>query len=344
MPANFVRGKFRSNTWHGIELQQDGYSFIKDGETPTEAMESVGMLDQEYVMATLYANIGGEYVDTGKTVPAFSNWGKPVLLNKVASRYDPLQPRDMANITDSLAHTMQLEGVGLIGERADVLFVQFNMPPYSVAGDEHLAYMLAGQAIEGGGLYLGLVQTRVVCSNTWGAAITTLSAIGHKDPAIWLRLATDMAQRAADAQQEEQAFLNLMTGKRVEDVNGFVKAVYPDPVMPKKLQLLEEAKAIGANTAEAEVSASQPQLLFENALQRVETRRQDLANRFFAYAEDYDKTGYAAWCAVTEQVRPSENNAGYRVPGTAQAVASTIFPGGVRFAPVAAARDYLNQM
>jgi len=344
MSAEFVVGKFRKRSWHGIELNQEGYEFIKDGESPVEAMQSIGLYDQKYTMAELYASVGGVYVPTGKAVPAFSNWGNPVLLKKVSTRYDPLQPADLANITAPLSKSMQLEGVGLLGERAGTLFVQFNMPSYSVAGDEHLAYMLAGQDIEGGGLYLGLVNTRVVCMNTWGAAIATLSAIGHKDPHVWLKLATDMAQRATEAQQAEQAFLEIMTGKKLEDVNGLVKAVYPDPAMPKKLQLLDEARQMNADVTEAEASASTAQILFENAIQRTDARRQDLANRFFAYAEDYGRTGYSAWCAVTEQVRPSENNAGYRVPGTAQAVASTIFPGGVRYAPVAAAKEYLTQM
>jgi len=121
----------------------------------------------------------------GQEVPA--TIGKMVVrsdtqrvLGIVKNRYNIIQPQDSFNFLDGLieSHELRIETAGSLRHGSRIFIVAELPGDLKIAGDEYKQYIFLGNSYDGStNLYCMTTAVRVVCANTWAAAIASADSI-----------------------------------------------------------------------------------------------------------------------------------------------------------------------
>lgn len=257
----------------------------------------------------------GNLHDTGDYKLAYVNvdWrdGGLEIIKRTVNRYEPLQNKTMIDIFNPLSLKYKLNSVGMLGDRGEVFFFEFNLPDFYIGDDQHGSKFLVADHREGGGFYVGHTSTRFFCTNQFTNQLNGIYPISHSnDTKAVMEFLVMVEEKMISERDLEIATLNKMFKTKVEKgvVNEMVTKIFPEPKKSKKLNLFEE----GMEKYDIELNPEQTEILekqtyvYENAMDRVERRRQFLADEFFRYAGEVGDSVYALWNAVTDMTSNSD--------------------------------------
>jgi len=275
----FYSGK---EPWHGLGRK------VEEAPTSEYAMREAG-LNWMVCLRPVFADVSDGKRSSRVLVPDHFAVIRDVdsrALGVVGRRYSPVQNAEAFAFVDEVVGTgdVRYETAGsLEGGRLVWLLARLTRDAYEVVpGDEVVPYLLLGNRHDGdGSLVVSLCSTRVVCRNTFTAALAEMRAriavrhVGRvSDRVAEARRVLGLARAEIASQRDafERCRLVVLDGGRLD---RFVSDLYPDP---------DEAAADSART-------------------RIENRRGDLV-RLFEEAPGNDLpgvrgTGWAAVSAVT---------------------------------------------
>lgn len=333
MAAYLKTGRWRTEAWHGM-AQEVGNGFIGDGELPSEAGAFCGMDQWSYRVEQLYRVVPGEGdlwptkegvrangvlldpVGEGKLVTVAPD-GEEFTIPRVVVSYDPLQPKDMLSAMDEVAqqHGAQLEGVFLVGKNGEGMGVQFERPNFDIKGDEFRAFLTFTDDKTGsGGMSAGITTVRIVCNNTFRAAVESdsLKRLGHSNSALTVSAVATVFAAAIKTYHEEIDFYNRLFTMRYKEgeFNQFAEAVFPYPQVPAKMLLYQQAAAAKGDQEYRE-QAEKREAHYQNAVALADMRRLSLAEKYHTLNDTVGElpqggqgTFYAGMNALTLLLNP----------------------------------------
>lgn len=156
----------------------------------------------------------------------------------VTKRYNIIQPLEICEIFDQNVNK-PVETLGMLG-KGERLFLTWELPTIDVKGDEVKQYGFTAIGYDAKfGYSLYVTNTRVVCQNTWNAAVSSednrLFAGKHnstkvgRDLAIWMEHAQNSAQMKS---LEYAGVFNKMAETPLtekEEVYNMLFGIFPDP-------------------------------------------------------------------------------------------------------------------
>lgn len=226
----------------------------------------------------------------------------PALFGEVGNSYAVVQNSDVASIMDKVIDgtSWKLETGGFLGQ-GETIFFSAQKENIQVNGDDYGYYMLVTDTRDGkGSLTFLATLVRVVCQNT------LRMAVGRKSPRISLRHSPEVLLEASwranvlnqvDLQQQSMVAalqtlseINVAPNRMIE----ILETVFPNPTMPKKMDLKAASHVELRNVAE------RSEYQYEYRKQIVENSRQGV---YQTYMEDIESgakpTGYTALNSLT---------------------------------------------
>jgi len=165
-----------------------------------------------------------------------------------------------------------------------------------------------------------VTTTRVVCSNTYAAAISGVKSMPNgQDAEMMLLFRTSLEQQAIKTRQTFIGNMNKLFTKSVtqEDVTKVANTLFPMPKRPGFLEMTETARNSGYDfEAEDDVakfaSEKERRVLrdFDAAMDRQEQYLQAFFTGYNRFNDEYTyagNTAYALWNAATEVQRPTSD-------------------------------------
>lgn len=353
MPAYFDTGVIvGEQSWHGLELELDwAGGLLPRGEkiTVREAMERSGMI-YEVVKIPLTVNLPdgtvyrvGHKQEVMRPPTVFDpEWAH---LRTVANRYEVLQNEKLAEIMDLLSDEMPVESVISL-KGGQITVVELRAEPFEVGGQDrelHETFLMASNDHAEGGLFWGLTGVRIVCANTYAMSLGAdkgrgnIINIPHTAGGVnELEFRAAMLDLLHSRQQQEKEFLNTLFARKVsgEEVNGVVRAVFPDVEPGRAMRVVESAlpqlllsvdpddpefydKALEEvdepRIAKMLKKAQREAPTFQSNYELNEKRRQELADNFVKFGDEQPYAGdtaYALFQAVTETITHSDTFTG----------------------------------
>jgi hypothetical protein len=150
--------------WHGKgTVGQDG----EHAETVYERMTPVQFESRPFSI-----NLGGKIVESGDFGIVRTSGDEEVLVGTTKGRYRLTQPVEYCRMFDANVRK-EVETLGFLGVKADKMFLTWKLPKIDVYGDEVDAYGFLNVGFDGKyGEHLHVTKVRVVCQNTWNAALS----------------------------------------------------------------------------------------------------------------------------------------------------------------------------
>ena len=188
-----------SPAWHGLGT-------VLPSRFTAEEGAKVAGLNWRYVKAPLY-------LPTGHPTPYFavqrSDTGQ--VFQSVSKRYVPLQPREMLEVAAILAKDgARVESCGSLAGGETVFFL-VAAGDYSLGGDAVRTYHLVTSSAGGGGWGITPTEVRVVCRNTWRAAVGARRLAAHVGNPF--ATAQELARSLVDFTAEAQALADTLASK-----------------------------------------------------------------------------------------------------------------------------------
>lgn len=222
---------------------------------------------------------------------------------------------ELAKALDKLSETYRVETAGLLRD-GRLCFISFKGDSWDVAGDPMESYFNANLSLNPGqGHRMFHSPVRVVCWNTNNAALAQSSinlSIPHgADAKQQIGIAGNLAARFVEAQAKTKELCEAFAAKTctVEEAESIFKAAFPEPMLPKKLQMVHSMTggAEGAEMFKQSLDASALESLtkaqegHEKAIKRQDELRETTRNRFHAFDPAHMRgTVWAAYNAATE--------------------------------------------
>jgi hypothetical protein len=328
MAAYFKAGTFQTGKF-GLSWHKDEQSVepIVVGDDVFSAQGKAGILGIEPVKAPLFLHVPGrDPIKSGKDALVLVNvpWTNDGIqdLERQVSWYEPISNRQYAEILNPLCETWQVIGALHCGPLGEVFAVQFEMDSVDIGGleaERHEFFLLVAEDRKTGKKYYGTTATRVVCQNTFNAAVSNMKTLpSGKDAAAMLMFRTALQEAAIKTRRAHIASLNRMFTQKIEsrdEIDAVANILFPMPKRPGFLDLVEEAEAVGydmtADNTTAQFAATKAKTTqrdYQAAMDRQETYIQAYnveLSRFndeFPYAAD---TKYALWQAATAVQKPT---------------------------------------
>ena len=222
---------------------------------------------------------------------------------------------DLACALDKLSEKYVVETAGLLKNGA-LCFISMRGSDWDVNGDEMKSYFVANLSLKPGvGHRIMHTPIRVVCWNTntmaQQSATINLSVPHNADAKQQLGIAGDLVVRFTEAQKKTQKTCEAFAARSlsVEEAEEIFVAAYPEPVRPKKVQMLRNA--LGSEEAfasfkkdlnpNAMADLAKAESSFESLLERRQELRQVARERYAAFnPARMQGTAWAAYNAVTE--------------------------------------------
>jgi len=257
MSANVLGEKvysYRESMWHRLGIVSD----VPLGAE--EAGKKIGLY--EVSKRPFKIELNGEMTPSGDYAlvrSAVPEDNQERIFGYVTDGYNVLQPIEVCRLFDENVKT-NIETMGVLAN-GKKLFVTWTLPSFDIGGDEIKCFgfiAIGYNGKYGASLYLTLV--RVVCENTWNAAVGGAEKGGKgskiwtgrhnskdlgKDLGIWLsHVQTQAKNQQADVQGR---FLMMDKYEFTDDgeVEDALELVYPDPIpipanWPSKLKQKKE--------------------------------------------------------------------------------------------------------
>ena len=159
-----------------------------------------------------------------------------VLVGITKGRYNMTQPETYCQLFDANVRR-PVETLGFLGAKADKMFITWNLPQIDVHGDKVNNYGFVAVGFDGKfGEHLFVTHVRVVCNNTWNAAIGDGSSAlyngKHSDTNHERNLSLWMEFVQRDAEEHVQIYQNLFrkleeTSVSKDDAKAIFENVYP---------------------------------------------------------------------------------------------------------------------
>ena len=318
MSHKFVAGAFVEQSWHGREVDSGG--LIVGNPNLWVQMQKSQMDYEVHRIPATYVLPDGTVLEDPKFANIVreptawdSNWPP---MRPVANRYKPVNNSDLATTLQPLADHWPVWGLGALDE-GRIVFVELRLDPFDVGGhpdEQHLIYLLVANDHTKGSAIYGLTKVRVVCWNTWSAALRqddrTLLNIPHStDVHEALAFQVALSRHAVDSRIRQQAELNMLFKRRINkgEFANIVEAAFPTPPKLRKMRMADAIPA-DMDVAQYEVvervqaAAAKQTVDWERSVTRVESLRADVGAAYAEFNDTYPYAGgtaYAAFNAVT---------------------------------------------
>lgn len=271
--------------------QRGGMTFAAEtGLTASEALDAAGMMFEVNELPLTFTLPTGDVID----VP-----GQKALVREpiaadpqhrvfgvVTSKYQSVSTAWMSEQLDPLSEKWPVDSAGGFKFGRDS-WVSLRMSPYDVAGDEneqHQFNFFAGNSYGGGGgLVISQITWRVVCLNTYAAAMRGGSnriSVPHKgDPKLIFAARTRMEEIAIARRERTIQQLEAMVKAKMDDklqIASVIDATFPMPSIPAifdmvlKPEFAELEPAMRTNVLAKHDSAKEA---FDNAVDLVKEHR-----------------------------------------------------------------------
>jgi phage/plasmid-like protein (TIGR03299 family) len=225
----------------------------------------------------------------------------------VSEKYVPLQNRELAELVDSLGitETWPVETHGALGAGERVFFC-FDAGPFTVKGEECRQFLSLLDDKRGmAALKMTVSAVRVVCCNTWQAneaSANITASIPHtgtiKDETA-LRLQLVRGVQRAQSELREACEHIAKTPVSAALVDTYTKSLYPDPVMPRKLQLAQTLTPddIGAKIWQ-EIAGKSPieaKEAYDNLCVLAQAHREGVKQQFARVNDEFPGIANSGW-------------------------------------------------
>lgn len=319
MPANWCTGAgYMEQAWHGL------MPVFTEKLSVSEAME-FGEMNFEYTTqpaTSLYIDEATEERHEVVVPGRYDLWRKPYakdpiprLIRTIGNRYHVLQPAELASILDPLSTEWPTETVGVLDDWK-IMFATLSMQPHAVGGFEKettQTYLMASDDKgRPGAAHWGIITVRVVCQNTYLAALSSakeINRIPHNvDVQGELAFRRDLALHALKTRelvlgQFDEMIKFQMTMQQFERM---LEGAFPYEAKPRELELAalipQGASGQGITDMVAKAQVKQEWLDKRNDFankQRDESKRNlEDFNDNYSYAAN---TLWAGFNAITQQ-------------------------------------------
>lgn len=308
-------------SWHKKEGVNPS---ILENHTVSQAMDLCSIRGIEVVKAPIYMELpSGQKIQSKKFGLVLTNvpWTESGIqdLERQVSWYEPINNSRYGEILDPLAETYELGSVLHCGPLGEVLAVQFKLPDFMVDDRErelHTSYLLVAEDRKNGKKHYHVTTTRVVCQNTYAAAISGVKSMPNgQDAEMMLVFRTSLEQQAIQTRQKFIADMNKLFTKptNAEDVTKVANTLFPMPKRPGFLEMTEKARENGYDfTAENEIAqfASEKERRVLRDYDAAMDRQEQYLNAFFTAHNRFNdeqpyaaNTAYSVWNAATEVQR-----------------------------------------
>jgi hypothetical protein len=244
MSSNIFGNRFYGNrypAWHKLGIVSE-----KD-QNAVDALTAIGggyWTEKRPIVVML----NGKQVETGD----FAIVRSPLpddpqerVFGYTTERYQMLQPLELCEMFDD-AVSRPVETLGMLG-KGERLFLTWKMPKIEVVKDDEIqTYGFVAMGLDGViGTSLNVVTTRVVCQNTWVAAIQEASSTHERGKGRiysgkhtvsmnaelreWMKY---VQKRAEEKVRLTESFFSLLVNKPIKndaEVVSLLNAAYPDP-------------------------------------------------------------------------------------------------------------------
>lgn len=325
MTAYFKAGSFNSGkyglSWHKGEL---AFEPVVDGDNVTDAMAKAKILDVHVGTYPTYIHVGDQVVKTDNDQLVMTNCGWMdngiQQLNRAVSWYTPIQNAEYAEILNPLTKSYPVAGVLMCGKYGEVLAIQLELPEFTIAGrDEelHKGFLMVSEDRKLGLKIYGSVATRVVCANTYNAAISekgNKSLPNCQDSHAMLQFRTRIEEKAIANQQQFIQNMNHLFTKKVgnKEIDNLLTELFPEPKKPQMVELWQDNQDVLNGDAISQTVDKRGQRalnLFENAIERKERYEKELVENFFKFNDEQPyaaNTAYGLFQATTQFFNHSE--------------------------------------
>ena len=325
MTDYFQIGTFNTDrfgiSWHKKEL---GTEPIADSDNVTDAMSKAKMIDIQVGKYPTYIVIGDQKIETEDKRLVMTNvpWTDNGIqdLERNVSWYEPINNSQYATILDPLTKHYPVAGVLMCGKYGEVLAVQMEMPEYEIGGQEqelHKPFLLVAENRKSGLKTYGTVHTRVVCQNTYNAAIGekgNKSLPNSLDSYAILQFRTRIEKKAIESNRQYVDGLNYLFIKKIgnKEIDNLITELFPKPNKPQMVKLWEDNQDILNGDAVSQTIDERGQRaanLYQNAIDRNKKYERELIENFFRFNDSHayaGATAYALFQATTEFYNHSE--------------------------------------
>ena len=320
MPAAIFGERFvgvREPAWHGLG------TVIKEPIPIAEAMELAGVnYDiEKWPLVAAKLNPDGSLeraLDTPffATVREAVDGSEEAVLGVVSDEYTVLQNYELAEMLEPLNERWPIETVGALGN-GEVAFFTMDAGEFTVNGtDKVRRFVFASTGHDGKtAINWGLTQVRIVCSNTFNAALSNAQMtyrIPHKgDVKGETQLVADLFKGLESNIDTETRVTQQLGQVSVSDdeANEIFEAAYPVPNRPRKLAVSsalasesitkEQVKNLLKSDGAAGRMASSYQAAIDRRIALLDGTREVYGALNEGYP-DIANTAWAAFNAVTE--------------------------------------------
>jgi len=300
--------------WHDL-----GTLFPEDEKlTASEAAKRVAG-DIQIVKAPLSYSLNGETKPVDKQVAIVRlptpEQKEPMVFGVVNDKWKAETYPELAKALDKLSETYRVETAGLLKD-GRLCFIGFKGPEWDVNGDPMESWFTANLSLNPGQGHRVLHSpVRVVCFNTNNAALQQSSlnlSIPHAaDAKQQIGIAGNLVARFAEAQEKTKELCEAFANRTctIEEAKTIFEAAYPEPTLPKKLQVIHNMtggsegsemfkKSLDPNALDSIIKAEEAH---QRATERAAILRDTALNRYHAFDPARLRgTVWAAYNAVTE--------------------------------------------
>lgn len=233
----------------------------------------------------------------------------PVVFAEVGPQYEVLQNWQIAQLADMLIdgtaktkNRWTLDTIGILKE-GRTIFIGMKGDNFIVAGDDHMLYFAVSDQRDGTeGIDFIATGTRIVCQNTFSFALKNnnnrITMRHHSDVFSEASWRINMIANLISAGNSMISALRtlesiVVTDKRFDTI---LTELFPLPRAPRTIEL--RASNVPELVSRGDVAAYQ----YENRTKQVKRAREQTKLNFENLAEKYDRTGYAAFNAITEYI------------------------------------------
>jgi phage/plasmid-like protein (TIGR03299 family) len=290
----------REPAWHGL-----GQTF----DAPIGAKEAIEASGLDYEIEMLPANVrfAGKNVYTGKHAivrhPTPDD-DEAAVLGLAGEDFGLLQNREIGDILDPLTERWPVETIGALG-RGETMFLTLDAGSDKVGKEEVRRFFLFNETKDGRtAAKFAFTPVRVVCQNTLVAGLraATLTATlpHHGEFEADLVWRTNLLYQLQDIQAQVMQSLGAMAEAQItaKNAKAIFSAAYPIPSIPQKVKLIEELKENGDE--DEWVDLEKIEKLHEQAVARMEARREAANERFETMETEHRGTAWVAYNAVVE--------------------------------------------
>lgn len=317
---------YREPAWHKLGLVIEERISLPDAVEMARANFGI-------IKAPKYAKLNGKYVELDGIAiirEPTPDDNKYVELGQAKEGYTFLQNMEIAERFNPLTDKWPLETIGVLG-KGETIFMVLDAGTMEIGGQEVRCFFLITDTRDGRtSMSIHFTPLKTVCQNTLEAgkaAAVATADLRHtaslEDEVAWRVGLLGEMQNVADKVIHSY---ELMTQVQMtpRDVTAVLKAAYPYPRKPKKVEMLEtleseEVKQFSGLLSSANYSAK----LWENAKARADERR-DLVKELFGKLNDSEpenaNTPWHLYNAVVEfedfrepQGKETEEDADYAV-------------------------------